>query len=177
MLLFNNLTAYLVAETLSELRQESSERKPLLWAFRPLDPLTLSGVGPHPLIRRMSLPVLYKYQSISTSRRAVSNQDQRTSQHLQRTTKRTITTTEDGACCLYRPCSRRLARRLVLEALPLVDPRHCADLTGDSIENSPIGRLANPRRLDGRLYWELSDWLANGATPLDNENWLASLLY
>ena len=58
----------------------------------------------------------------------------------------------------------------MLEALPLVDPRHCADLTGNSIENSPIGRLANPRRLDGRLYWELSDWLANGATPLDNEN-------
>ena len=56
----------------------------------------------------------------------------------------------------------------MLEALPLVDQRHCADLTGDSIESSPIGRLANPR--DGRLYWELSDWLANGATPLDNEN-------
>ena len=55
----------------------------------------------------------------------------------------------------------------MLEALPLVDQRHCAE---DSIESSPIGRLANPRRLDGRLYWELSDWLANGATPLDNEN-------
>ena len=52
----------------------------------------------------------------------------------------------------------------MLEALPLIDQQHCADLTGDSIENSPIGRL------DGRLYRELSDWLANGATPLDNEN-------
>ena len=58
----------------------------------------------------------------------------------------------------------------MLEALPLVDQRHCADLTGDSIESSPIGRPANLRRLDGRLYWEPSDWLANGAMPLYNEN-------
>ena len=72
---------------------------------------------------------------------------------------------EDGAICLYRPCSLRFARRLVLEALPLVDQRRCTDLTGDSIESSPIGRLAKPLRLD----WELSDWLANGATPLVNE--------
>ena len=45
----------------------------------------------------------------------------------------------------------------LLEALPSVGQRRCADLTGDSIESSPIGRLAKPLQLDGRLYWELSD--------------------
>ena len=58
----------------------------------------------------------------------------------------------------------------MLEALPLVDQQHCADLARDSIESSPIGQLAKPRRLDGSLYLELSDWLANRVTPLDNEN-------
>ena len=53
---------------------------------------------------------------------------------------------------LLRPCSRRLARRVVLEALPLVDQRHCVDLTGDSIESSPIGRLEKPRRFEGDQF-------------------------